>query len=733
MGIWVSGFFGSGKSSFAKYLGLAIADRKIQGEGAAGILAELLGDDRGSVLLNQIRERMPTHAAIFDVSTDRGISSANQRLSEIMYRVFLRELGYPNDLDLAELEIQLEEDGRLDEFTADFQDSYGESWDRTKHRVAFAMSQASQVMHRLDPVTFPAPGSWMDAARGRGDITPRTLADRCRELTARRRPGRRLLFVIDEVGQFVARDHQKMLDLQAIVQRLGVVGRGKIWLVVTSQERLNDMVGGLDDSRVELQRLMDRFPIQVHLEQSDIAEITSRRVLQKSASGEKVLRGLFRANRGRLEQNTTITADVRLPTLTEDAFVDLYPLLPYQVDLIIRIVSGLRTQGGANRHVGGANRTIIKLAQQLIVHPQCGLGDRSVGALAPLDVIYDLVVSNIPSELRDTIGGIESKVAHPWAERVAKAVCLLQFVKSVHRTQRNLAALLHPGVEADSCLSEVEGAVSALVGAGRLREGSDGIRIPTESENLWERERAGLAATPGDVARLHSAILAESWSPAPSHALHETRTFRAGLRVSGRSVAEGEVPFHVTLVASGDDLAGAVETARARSREESGVFWVAGLEEAAEHQAEELFRSEEMLVRRQRGARTRAQATLVDEEKRRRQQHREELKRLIQEAMLTGSAFFRGRERSPEAGAPAVSSAASEILGRVLPDEYPSFAQGAAKVRPADLKSLLQSEDLRGLPTVFARLDLLKEEAGLPVFATDGGPLHEYSHRSAIA
>ena len=725
VGIWVSGFFGSGKSSFAKYLGLAIADRSVKGKGAGGILADLLGDNRGRVLLNQIRERLPTHAIIFDVSTDLGIISGNQRLTEIMYRALLRELGYPSDLDLAELEIQLEADGRLDEFRETFLASYEKPWDEMKQLVAFAMNPASQVMHEMDPRYFPSPESWLNAARGRADITAGILAERCKDLMARRKPGRNLVFVIDEVGQFVAQDPKKMLDLQAVVENLGRVGRGKMWLAVTSQERLTDMVGGLDHHKVELQRLMDRFPTQVHLEQSDISEVTSKRVLKKSAAGEEELRELFRKHRGRLEQNTAVTADVNLPELTADRFVDLYPLLPYQVDLVISIVSGLRTQGGASRHVGGANRTIIKLAQQLIVHPEAGLGHGLVGTLAQLDVIYDLVASNIPSELRDTVRGIADKVVHPDAQRVAKAVCLLQYVKSVHRTRQNLAAVLHPAVEADSCLPDVEGAIDALISAGRLREGADGFRIPTETEDLWERERAKLAARPGDIARLQTEVLTELWSPQPTHSLQGTRTFRAGLGVGGRSVVDGEVPFHVTLVAPGEDLAAKIETARERSHQEPGVFWVAGLNEETEHETEELFRSRETLTRREREARTREQATLVDEEKRRRQRHQDGLKQLIRDALLAGDAFFGGKERSPEERAQSVSNAASGILGRILPDVFPAYGEGAAKVKSADLDSVLRSADLRGLPSVFTDLDLLKEEAGLPVFRTDGGPLHD--------
>src|SRR5690606_34195363 len=204
------------------------------------------------------------------------------------------------------------------------------------------------AMHELRPQIHDHSGSWAHAHKGKADITPGKLAERVRELTERRKPGHSVLFVVDEVGQFVARDVQKMLDLQAIVQQLGVKGRGKYWLVVTSQEKLNELVSGLDDTKIELARLMDRFPLQVHLEPSDISEVTSRRVLAKNADAQAELGALFDKHRGRLTDHTRMTADIALPELSREAFIDLYPLLPYQVDLIIQIVSGLRTQGGAS-------------------------------------------------------------------------------------------------------------------------------------------------------------------------------------------------------------------------------------------------------------------------------------------------------------------------------------------------------------------------------------------------
>jgi len=125
MAVWVSGFFGSGKSSFAKLLGAAIGNRDLQGKSAAKRIADQFGDGRVSVVLERISQKMPTEVVIFDLATDAGVRNANQKLTEIIYRQLLEHLGYARDLDLAELEINLEDDGRLQAFKDAFQRQIG--------------------------------------------------------------------------------------------------------------------------------------------------------------------------------------------------------------------------------------------------------------------------------------------------------------------------------------------------------------------------------------------------------------------------------------------------------------------------------------------------------------------------------------------------------------------------------------------------------------------------------
>lgn len=725
--IWVSGFFGSGKSSYAKVLGLAIENRDVLGTSAAERFWRQTGDTKLTVLLKGINEKIPTHTVIFDVSTDRGIRSGNQMLTEIMYRLFLESLGYARDIELAELEIDLEARGQLADFEAAFRSLHNKDWKAEKGMLAFAIGEASATLCKLFPTTFPQPDSWAKT-RAKIDISPGKLAERISDLMNRRRPGRALMFVVDEVGQFVARDIQKMLDLQAIVQQLGVKGRGKHWIVVTSQEKLNEIVSGLDDKKIELARLMDRFPLQVHLEPSDISEVTSRRVLRKNGDAENVLGRLFDESRARLEASTRLSADIALPQVTRQSFIDLYPLLPYQIVLIIDIVSGLRTQGGASKHVGGANRTIIKLAQQLLINPATKLADQQTGVLARLDHVYDLIESNIASAIRAKIASIPKSVPHQMAQAVAKVVCLLQFVPTVHRTPENIAAALFERVDGESKLPAVKEALAELEKALMIRQGDGGYRIPTPAEDDWDQTRSGIDPRPADRKRLLTEVLSGLWAPQPSFNLADTKPFKAGLMVNGSEEIAGDIPFHVHLADDAAEVAKEAPRLRQRSQlEPKSVFWIAALDEEIQREIREAFRSSQMIDRKGRGATTPDETRLIAEEKVRQRKHMDELRRRLRQACLSGQIYAGGNDRSPDATAGDVAKTASAILGQVLPAIYDRFEEASA--RTADLKkgteTLLTAENLAGLPPVFSQLKLLRDERGKAVFRTDAAPLSE--------
>lgn len=444
------------------------------------------------------------------------------------------------------------------------------------------------------------------------------------------------------------------------------------------------------------------------------------------------MRALFEQHRGRLTNNTILTADFRLPELTAESFIDLYPLLPYQVDLIIQVVSGLRMQGGASKHVGGANRTIIKLAQQLLIHPDVNLAEQPMGALARIDQIYDLVAGNISSEIRGKIDEIKTKVPHSLAQFVAKAICLLQYVRSVHRTAENIAAALHPSVEADSRLTEVNAALLELEKALMIRKGQDGYRIPTPAEDDWERQRASLSPKGPEINRIYQEILQALWQPQPSHNFLGTKIFKAGLYLNGRELQEGDIAVHLSLADEGKEYQEAIAEARKRSQSETqNMFWVSALNDAIDHETVEVFRSKDILSRKERTAKTKDELALVSEEVERHKQHLRNLTRLLKQACLTGTIFFRGNDRSPDDKATEVDKSAAQVLALALPEVFDRFEEAAARVKTGDLDALMTTENLRGLPQVFTTLKLVREQNGKPIFNTDSGPLAEVLARIA--
>ena len=196
--------------------------------------------------------------------------------------------------------------------------------------------------------------------------------------------------------------------------------------------------------------------------------------------------------------------------------------------------------------------------------------------------------------------------------------------------------MLHPAVDADSRLSEVKAALDALEKTHMVRRGDDGYRIPTPAEDDWEQQRASLSPKPGDVSRLHAETVTALWQPQPQHSFLDVKVFKAGLYLGGRLAVDGDIPVHLTLAAAGKDHEERVAESRKRSQTETkSIFWIAALDEAIDRETVELFRSKEILSRKERAAQTKDETALVAEEKLRQRRHQDELRRLIKQSLLT--------------------------------------------------------------------------------------------------
>jgi hypothetical protein len=721
IGIWISGFFGSGKSLFAKILGYTVSARRIGGKTAAELFKAKLDHPTVAALLDSITTRIPFHAVIFDVSTDRGVRLANERLTEIVYKALLRELDYAADFDLAELEITLEGDGRLEAFQRKFQELHGEPWEK-RRLLGLALNEASAVLHELSPQTYVAADSYANSVGlGRADIDPNKLAKRAFDLTDRRRPRHALIFVIDEVGQYVSRSVEKMYDLMGIIHALGVESKNRVehqkavspcWMVVTSQEKLDEVVTALDSKKIELARLMDRFRVTVDLKQSDIAEITAKRVLDKKPAAAALLGDLYDQNEGRVKQFGALERTSRDTTITRANFVRLYPYLPYQIDLCVDIVAGLRLRRGAHRHVGGSNRTIIKQAQELMINPRTRLADAPIGDLVTLDKVYELLYLGnlLPSEVSREIDEAGKNLAgNEMAAKVAKAIALLEPVKDLPRTAHNLAVVLYPSVASGSILVQVQQAVADLEKAQVIRNSEEGYKLLTVQEKTWDTRRNGLDPRDVDRNRIRREALKEVFADPKLRAyrFQELRTFRSTLVVEGDTVeSEGEIPLNLLLAESPKERAGRLKEARDESsNRRMEVFWVAAQTETIHSLIVEVHRSREMVAEYERLAAqqrlTPEESSCLAEEKTRRDGLYRKLRANMLEAVQAGTGFFQGVQHDATALGRTLVEVFHNLFDLAVPHLYPRLEIGVLPLRGDEPEKLITSANLNGLPQVF--------------------------------
>ena len=512
VGIWVSGFFGSGKSSFAKNLGYVLSNPNLLGEPASELFKIQVKDKRISEFLDLINVKIPTEVVMFDVSKGSEVRRAEEKIAEIVYRALLNHLDYATDYDVAELEIELEGQKRLDEFVALCQEVNGRDW-QIARKGAMKLNYASAILNRMDPKVFPAADSWAKSLGQRNTtITVETVVDRTFELTARRRPGKAIAFIIDEVGRYVAHSANKIEDLRALVEQFGEVSKNylkakkaiaPVWIVVTSQEKLDEVVDAIGTKRVDIAKLQDRFRHRVDLAPADIREVATKRVLAKRDEAKPILKKLFGESQGILNAACRLERTQKRTEVTEDDFIQFYPYLPHYIEMSIDIMSGIRLQPGAPKHYGGSNRTIIKQAYEMLVSERTGLAGKPIGTLVTLDKIFELVEGNLSSEKQKDISDIALRFRtdsedRGMAARVAKTIALLEFVRDVPRTEANIAACLVDAVGQPAPRAEVESAIKKLQDGKFVRNTEEGWKLQTNQEKNWETERRGFEARPKD-------------------------------------------------------------------------------------------------------------------------------------------------------------------------------------------------------------------------------------------
>lgn len=690
IGIWVSGFYGSGKSSFTKYLGFALdPNRSVQGKPFLDLLCDRFRTKAIPALLRTVAKKHPTAIVLLDLGAEQLAESAAAPVSTVLYWKVLQWAGFSKEKKLAQLEFTLERRGKLEDFRQAYQSRYKQSWERIHNDPLLGVARAASIVPSILPDEFPTPESF-STLRFEEARDLRDLAREMIELVRRKTGSDSILFLIDEAGQYVAPRGELILNMDGLARNLKELGQGKVWIAATGQQTLTEIVEKAAHNSAELNKLKDRFPISIHLDASDIREITYRRLLTKSGESEGRLKSLFQSHGQALCTHTRL-GGTSLYKGDPDAttFARLYPFLPQHFDLLLELIRTLaRSTGGIGL------RSAIRVIQDVLVDKSrvlpagsAKLADRAVGTLACVDDFYDTLRVDIAKVLPHVVAGVDRVIqifdAEPLTIRVAKAVAALQPVETFPRNAENIAALLYPALGSPSHLDEVREALRRIVNekeCGLIEDPqSGGYVFLSEGVKPLRDKRNTYVPTSGECARVQSEILRTIFEPQPSARLEGVKEVKAAVKV-GKSPIVGDredIDIRLDLVEAGvwekrrNELLSETNT---QTDLRNSVVWLLRQDEQVDDLLPEIVRSEQVLSDPNlEHEADRDVAQFLRAERRLAETYREQARKILERALLDGTLFFRGKPTPGAEAGKTVEAAARTVLGKAAKDVFPHF------------------------------------------------------------
>lgn len=726
VGVWVSGFYGSGKSSFTKYLGLAMDERiSIDGTRFLKYLQDRMNKAQTRALLSTVAGRFPAAVVLLDLASEMLAGATMEEVSTVLYYKVLQWAGYSRNLKVAALERRLKQDGRYDEFTARIYNDLGVDWCDVQNDSLVIDSLIPEIAHQMYPALFKTPNAFSteasDFVRFENERV-KEMIDIVREATGKQC----ILFIVDEVGQYVSSRPNLILNLDGLAKNLKSIGDGKVWIMATAQQTLTENDPHASLNSPELYKLKDRFPIQIDLEPGDIREICYRRLLGKSTNGENELGARFEKHGQELRFNTRLQdAKYYDADFDKTTFVNLYPFLPAHFDILLHLLGALAKSTG-----GIGLRSAIKVIQDILIEGPEGqqpVANQETGWLATTVTLYD----SLEKDIRRAAPSIHKAVGKalirfpdsPIHQEIAKTVAVLQILDNMPVTVQNVASLTHPGIAAASRQEQIQAAVEELKRDGFVPFGEkDGdLCFFSEKINEIDQERAAIPLRSIETRRIQNETLREAFNPLPATRLHGTLSVTSGLKVisggmTSNLAGEKETIQMLLELTSPQDY----ETARTRlvdeSRQRSSQYTIYLLGRTASEindYVAEIYRSRE-IANRYRSEPDQEVKDYCTAQTERANKLGDDLEHLLKNCLGQGSFIFRGQVTAVESLDQNLLEAAKKHLSNVAVQVFDRYNEAPLRADTSLAEKFLRQGNLKAISREIDPLGLVQVVGGTP-------------------
>ena len=704
VGMWVSGFYGSGKSSFTKYLGLAFDEHvTIDGTPFVKHLQDRLHKPQTKALLGAVTQRYPAAVVMLDLASEMVASATMEDVSTVLYYKVLQWAGYSRNLKVAAFERRVELDGRFDEFLGKIEAAnLGMAWKDLQNDPLIVDGLMPKIAYEMYPSLFPTPASFSSDTGG-FVVFENNRVQEMIDLVRRKSGKQQVIFIIDEVGQYIASRNNLILNLDGLAKNIKAIGESHVWIIATAQQTLTEDNPRAALNSPELYKLNDRFPIKVDLESKDIKEICYRRLLAKSPAGEKELGQLFDAHGQELRQNTKLQdAKYYEADFTKESFVNLYPFLPAHFDILLHLLGALAKSTG-----GVGLRSAIKIVQDILVEQQPGakpVADQPVGWLATTVTLFDALEKDIRRAFPSVYQAVaKARIRFPDSQLhhdVCKSVAVLQILGNLPVTVQNVASLMHPSVTSPSRQEEVRQAVDDMLKDSLvpLAEKDGNISFLSEKLHDIEDERGRIPLRTVDVRRIFNEALHQTFEPLSHCSLLGTMTVTTGLKVQvGGNVAslagdQNPVQTVVEFVDPGeydDERRRLLDDSRSRLSQNT-ITLMARTDPGLDDLAGDVYRCKRIDELHRSDPDQEVKEYCISQ-----QSHADklvsQLQRRVKQTLEAGSFIFRGQLTAVAALESDLQSAARKLLAEVASQVFDRYSEAPERVDTQTAEKLLRA------------------------------------------
>ena len=506
VGVWISGFFGSGKSHLLKILSYILSSRSVH----ADLIGELfLGkiDKDDFELISNIKKSLAIKAdtLLFNIDT-KADSGAGNRSDNAILQVFLKVFNehrgyYPKQPSIANFEKQLDDKGKYEAFKEAFLKINGNTWVEERDALTFVIDDAAKAFSEVQNISVESALSQLNKLDETFSISIEEFAHEVKTYIETKEPDYRLIFLVDEVGQFIGENTSVMLNLQSMVESLATICQGQAWVIVTSQSAIKNLISSHDGLENDFSKIMGRFDVKLDLTSQNANEVIQKRLLSKKEEAMPRLSSLYATHQNSIKSIIAFSdRGIQYKNYAnEEDFTLTYPFVPYQLDLFQRCMIGLSdNEIFQGKHASIGERSMLNVVQKVALD----IANKPVGTLASFDSFFDGISNIIRPELQTQVT-LAKNALDPFTLKVLKTLFLVKYVDGFSSNIQNITTLLVDALDANvaELTQNVKNALNTLLSQVYIQKVGDVYEFLTNVEKDIENEIKRVDINDADVSK----------------------------------------------------------------------------------------------------------------------------------------------------------------------------------------------------------------------------------------